>query len=258
MDEEKITLPANKMRARNADFQSNGKRKQAFQLPTTGFTVGFEGVTASVKPMPLPVHSAYYSCVTAFLTCISLLSFSAGYPLSNKRAKRSNQEVKEQDWLGEKSYGSSSSSSPKKPVLASLLDVSKSPGSPAVTKGAAVATMDSELLLSMRTGAKRSSPAPDDEVDAPNSPATPSRGHSTKADRTVTTPGSMGEEAVKSSSFPERLMELFEGDVAKDAMWWLPGGDAFALSPDLFPDQVLQKYFQGTKFESFTRKLNRW
>lgn len=112
----------------------------------------------------------------------------------------------------------------------------------------------------MRTGAKRTSPAPDaddeDDVDAPTSPATPVRG--SKADRTVTTPGNMGEEAVKSSSFPERLMELFEGDVAKDAMWWLPGGDAFALSPDLFPDQVLQKYFQGTKFESFTRKLNRW
>jgi hypothetical protein len=118
--------------------------------------------------------------------------------------------------------------------------------------------MDSDLLLSMRTGAKRSSPTPDDEVDASASPATPVKEHSSKADPTVSTPGSMGEEAVKSSSFPERLMELFEGEVAKDAMWWLPGGDAFALSPDLFPDQVLQKYFQGTKFESFTRKLNRW
>jgi hypothetical protein len=171
--------------------------------------------------------------------------------------------VKEQDWLGEKSYGSTSSSSPKKPKLPkipSVLDTSKSQGSPSVTKGSAVSTNDSELLLSMRTGAKRSSPAPDDEddeVDAATSPpATPVR--EPKTDRTVTTPGSMGEEAVKSSSFPERLMELFEGDVAKDAMWWLPGGDAFALSPDLFPDQVLQKYFQGTKFESFTRKLNRW
>ena len=165
-------------------------------------------------------------------------------------------EQKEKDWPGEKSYGSSSSSSPKKPKMANLLGVSKSTGSPSVTKG----TMDSELLLSMRTGAKRSSPTPDDddEVDASASPATPVRAHSSKADRNMSTPGSTGEEAVKSSSFPERLMELFEGDVAKDAMWWLPGGDAFALSPDLFPDQVLQKYFQGTKFESFTRKLNRW
>jgi hypothetical protein len=129
----------------------------------------------------------------------------------------------------------------------------KIPGSSGVEKGDAVATMDSELLLFMRSGAKRSSP--DGEVEASTSPA---RGHSTKADRTVTTPGSMFEVAVKSSSFPERLMELFEGDLAKDAMWWLPGEDAFALSSDLFPDQVLQKYFQGTKFESFTRKLNRW
>jgi hypothetical protein len=203
--------------------------------------------------MPCP-YTILYLC-SEFLTCISFLSLSGGYPVSNKRAKRSNQEVKEQDWPGEKSYGSTSSSSPKKPKMASLLDVSKSTGSPSATKG----TMDSDLLLSMRTGVKRSSPTPDDdEVDAPASPATPVKAHSSKADRTVSTPGSMGEEAVKSSSFPERLMELFEGDVAKDAMWWLPGGDAFALSPDLFPDQVLQKYFQGTKFESFTRKLNRW
>jgi hypothetical protein len=191
---------------------------------------------ASAKPTACPYTALQY--VSAFLTRIPLLSFSAGYPLSNKRPKRTNQDVKEQDW-------------PKKPVLASPLDGPKSPGSPSVEKGASVATTDSDLLLSMRTGAKKSSP--DGEADAPTSPA-----RSTKADRTVTTPGSTGEEAVKSSSFPERLMELFEGDVAKDAMWWLPGGDAFALSPDLFPDQVLQKYFQGTKFESFTRKLNRW
>jgi HSF-type DNA-binding len=58
-------------------------------------------------------------------------------------------------------------------------------------------------------------------------------------------------------SFPERLMELLEGEIATDAMWWLPGNDAFAIVPKIFPDAVLDKYFQGTKFESFTRKLNR-
>jgi hypothetical protein len=235
---------------------SNPTVREAFHFSSTGFTIGFVSYRAL---SPCLARTPSCICVTEFLTRFSFLPFSAGYPLSNKRAKRSsNQEVKEQDWLGEKSYGSTSSSSPKKPKLPSGLDVSKSPGSPSVTKGSAVSTNDSELLLSMRTGAKRSSPAPDDddEVDASTSPATPVRGP--KTDRTVTTPGSMGEEVVKSSSFPERLMELFEGDVAKDAMWWLPGGDAFALSPDLFPDQVLQKYFQGTKFESFTRKLNRW
>lgn len=59
-------------------------------------------------------------------------------------------------------------------------------------------------------------------------------------------------------TFPERLMELLERERVKEAMWWLPGGSAFAIKPAIFYDVVLAKYFQGTKFESFTRKLNRW
>lgn len=41
-------------------------------------------------------------------------------------------------------------------------------------------------------------------------------------------------------------------------MWWLPDGDSFCLIPVVFAENVLDKHFQGTKFESFTRKLNRW
>jgi len=59
-------------------------------------------------------------------------------------------------------------------------------------------------------------------------------------------------------TFPERLMELLDQEVAKDAMWWLEDGDGFCVIPKVFADKVLNKYFQGTKFESFTRKLNRW
>lgn len=43
-----------------------------------------------------------------------------------------------------------------------------------------------------------------------------------------------------------------------DSMWWLPDGDSFCLIPVVFAEKVLDKHFQGTKFESFTRKLNRW
>eukprot|EP00523_Entomoneis_sp_CCMP467_P005186 CAMPEP_0168748890 /NCGR_PEP_ID=MMETSP0724-20121128/16415_1 /TAXON_ID=265536 /ORGANISM="Amphiprora sp., Strain CCMP467" /LENGTH=377 /DNA_ID=CAMNT_0008796745 /DNA_START=94 /DNA_END=1227 /DNA_ORIENTATION=+ len=59
-------------------------------------------------------------------------------------------------------------------------------------------------------------------------------------------------------TFPERLMELLMNESVEKAMWWLPGGEAFALVPNTFYDTVLAKYFQGTKLESFTRKLNRW
>jgi len=59
-------------------------------------------------------------------------------------------------------------------------------------------------------------------------------------------------------TFPERLMELLNEGVARDSMWWLEDGNGFCVVPKLFAENVLNKYFQGTKFESFTRKLNRW
>ena len=70
-------------------------------------------------------------------------------------------------------------------------------------------------------------------------------------------------------SFPERLMSLLQNsdneisgntvvvDVTR-AMRWMPGGDAFLIVPSIFYDVVLDGHFHGTKFESFTRKLNRW
>ena len=57
--------------------------------------------------------------------------------------------------------------------------------------------------------------------------------------------------------FPEKLMALLDGNTVLDAMWWLPDGDAFCIIPAVFAEQVLDKHFSGTKFESFTRKLNR-
>ena len=59
-------------------------------------------------------------------------------------------------------------------------------------------------------------------------------------------------------SFPEKLMTLLDGDEVNECMWWLKDGDSFCLIPLSFAEKVLDKHFQGTKFESFTRKLNRW
>jgi hypothetical protein len=58
--------------------------------------------------------------------------------------------------------------------------------------------------------------------------------------------------------FPDNLMSLLDSGVVSDIIRWLPEGDAFCLKPALFAERVLDKYFQSTKFESFTRKLNRW
>jgi HSF-type DNA-binding len=58
-------------------------------------------------------------------------------------------------------------------------------------------------------------------------------------------------------TFPQRLMEMLENEVAPDSMWWTEDGKAFAMDLKKFGD-VLHHHFQATKYASFTRKLNKW
>ena len=53
-------------------------------------------------------------------------------------------------------------------------------------------------------------------------------------------------------------MELLNSEDCRESMSWLPNGNAFALHQPKFTRETLPKHFEGTKFESFTRKLNRW
>jgi len=76
---------------------------------------------------------------------------------------------------------------------------------------------------------------------------------------------SMKEEGIHPSSiawsllsFPDQLMALLDCGQVSDSMWWLPQGDAFCIAPSGFAAKVLDQHFNSTKFESFTRKLNRW
>jgi hypothetical protein len=62
----------------------------------------------------------------------------------------------------------------------------------------------------------------------------------------------------RTHSFPEKLMHLLDSKKGKESMCWLPDGKAFAISPRNFAQNILPKYFEGAKLESFTRKLNRW
>jgi HSF-type DNA-binding len=59
-------------------------------------------------------------------------------------------------------------------------------------------------------------------------------------------------------TFPERLMELLMNETDEQALWWLPDGMTFAIHSKKFTKTILAKNFQGSKFESFTRKLARW
>ena len=59
--------------------------------------------------------------------------------------------------------------------------------------------------------------------------------------------------------FPARLMEMLSDEENTDCISWMPHGRSFLIhDPYKFTDTVLPKYFKGTKFSSFTRKLYRW
>lgn len=71
--------------------------------------------------------------------------------------------------------------------------------------------------------------------------------------------------ARKREIFPQKLMEILSDKSLSDIVCWLPHGISFVvLRPDIFTAKVLPKYLppidarSGTKYPSFTRKLNRW
>ena len=59
-------------------------------------------------------------------------------------------------------------------------------------------------------------------------------------------------------TFPEKLIDLLNSEADKQSLWWLPSGKQFAIESKRFRKTILARNFQGSKFESFTRKLGRW
>ncbi|GAX14833.1 hypothetical protein FisN_29Lh039 [Fistulifera solaris] len=60
------------------------------------------------------------------------------------------------------------------------------------------------------------------------------------------------------NSFPERLFAVINSGDFKNAIRWSVDGKCFGLIPRPFVQSVLKTEFQGTKLESFQRKLSRW
>ena len=62
------------------------------------------------------------------------------------------------------------------------------------------------------------------------------------------------------SNFPERLMHVLENDIATDCIWWLgEKGDTIAIHPgNIKKGSLLDAHFQGNRYTSFVRNLNRW
>lgn len=58
--------------------------------------------------------------------------------------------------------------------------------------------------------------------------------------------------------FPDQLWHLLKHDDLKEAIWWLPGDDAFAINETKFSELLLESHFRNNRFTSIIRKLNRW
>ena len=54
-------------------------------------------------------------------------------------------------------------------------------------------------------------------------------------------------------------MQLLSENKFEEIISWLPHGNSFIVyDKKKFTETILPTYFKGTKYESFTRKLNRW
>ena len=54
-------------------------------------------------------------------------------------------------------------------------------------------------------------------------------------------------------------MQLLSENNFEEIISWLPHGHSFLVyDKKKFTETILPIYFKGTKYESFTRKLNRW
>lgn len=59
-------------------------------------------------------------------------------------------------------------------------------------------------------------------------------------------------------TFPERLMQLINESIAPGHVGWIATEEAISFKTDGFQEHVLDHFFQGLKYDSFVRKLNRW
>jgi HSF-type DNA-binding len=66
-----------------------------------------------------------------------------------------------------------------------------------------------------------------------------------------------GSNQPQQQGLPQTLMKLLLEGSAPEALWWLPGGNEFAIDAKVFPSKVLEVYFPGCKYASFIRRVHK-
>lgn len=80
----------------------------------------------------------------------------------------------------------------------------------------------------------------------------------TKTSKKKSGDGDQKKRSADQHNFPEKLMQLINDNVDPDHVSWIDSEEAVSFKTDGFQEHVLDKFFQGLKYDSFVRKLNRW
>lgn len=123
--------------------------------------------------------------------------------------------------------------------------------------------MDSKLPGKAEDGDQKkasSLPAPPKPLEkAVAAAATAASATATAASATTTERSALGGAYPNPSNFAERLMHVLDNEIAKESLWWLGNGEAIAVHPEKIKESpVLASHFQGNRYTSFIRNLNRW
>lgn len=68
------------------------------------------------------------------------------------------------------------------------------------------------------------------------------------------------EEYLILSGAHDKFLKVFESEIAKDIIWWLPGRsqEAFAMNKERFEKELLEIHFQDRSFSDFLQELDLW
>ena len=118
--------------------------------------------------------------------------------------------------------------------------------------------MDSKLTGKDQNGDKKKASLPEPPKPAEKA-AEAAATAAAAATTTTTSERKLGGAYPNPSNFAERLMHVLDNEIAKESIWWLGKGEAIAVHPEkIKASPVLASHFQGNRYTSFIRNLNRW
>ena len=80
-----------------------------------------------------------------------------------------------------------------------------------------------------------------------------------KGDTPAKVPCAQAEESITMGAH-DQFLKLFESEMAKDIVWWLPGrrGEAFAMHQKRFEQELMKIHFREIDLADFAKQLNLW